>query len=95
VGRMMKVDTDQLRLNAGVLSEANVERRSSATDAHDLGSRRSSGAFEQFEHYWDRALSTLTSNIGALTDALRTAAAVYERHDAQGAEALQGGARAF
>jgi uncharacterized protein YukE len=95
VGETFKVNTEQLRASAGVLSDANVERNAPATDANDLGSLRSRGAYGQFERYWQGSFSTVSSSIDALSEALRTTAAAYEQHEAKSAEALVGAARAF
>ena len=95
MGEAFTVNTEQLRASARVLSEANVGRKAPATDADDLGSLRSSGAFGQFERYWQGSFSTASSSIDALGEALRATASAYEQHEAKSAEALVGVARAF
>ena len=92
------VDTAQLRRGAALLSGAGDAPRGPSIGAGDLGSVRSDAAFSHFDAYWRAGRSVLVDSRVAMADLLSSAAATYERRDAQSAEGFAGsggGARAF
>lgn len=96
MGKKVKVDTEQLRVNSRSLREANSGRRASSAVPGSLGAARSTGAFEQFDGYWHSGLTSIAGGIESLSTALSSAADVYERRDAESAENFTKGApRAF
>lgn len=94
--KKVHVDTGQLRKNAQSLSEVNAERPSSPSAPGSLGAARAIGAFDEFDGYWSPALRAVSESVVSLREALVSAADVYERRDADSAQAFTLGApRAF
>lgn len=96
MSQTVHVDTGTLRQNAQRLGEVNTERPRSASARGGLGSARATGAFDEFDGYWSPALRTVSESVVSLRQALVCAADVYERRDADSAQAFAFGApRAF
>lgn len=96
MSQTIHVDTGRLRQNAQRLDEVNAERPRSPSAPGSLGSARAIGAFDEFDGYWSPALRAVSESVVSLRQALVSAADVYERRDADSAQAFAFGApRAF
>lgn len=90
MGRVVKVDVEQLRAGAKTLKKSASGSRPSADEADGFGSSVARAAVSRFEGYWVRGQSAIDELVVGSAGALEQAADSYQRRDSEDAVGMRG-----